>query len=238
MAAVVVSAVVLLGTACLLWLGRWSRQSSRDYVGSQWRYQPIALMVALLGVGVVMLLVPQLFDVLRWGNASAPARGLGWLGVNPGDSWSTVGLTFLVVMTLVTAVVVYLQSGRGLSWSACARALPLALVFAVINSLGEELLFRVTLVEGLGNSWSQVSLALLAAVLFGVPHWLGVPGRLLGSILAAFMGYFLTLSILQTQGLAWAWGIHAAQDVVIMMILIGKDRQGSSLRIGGEAVIR
>lgn len=38
------------------------------------------------------------------------------------------------------------------------------------------------------------------------------------------MGYFLALSVMQTQGIAWAWGIHAVQDVVIMVLLIGRER--------------
>jgi len=42
--------------------------------------------------------------------------------------------------------------------------------------------------------------------------------------LAAFMGWFLATSILQTQGIGWAWAIHAVQDVVIIVLLIARSR--------------
>jgi membrane protease YdiL (CAAX protease family) len=227
---VVVVIIVALGAMAVLRLGSWSRGSGRGYVAAQWRYQPAALLVAVIAVALCSLLVPDHANVLRWGTPDAPATGLAWLGVSDGDSWSTVGLTFLVIMTIVTAVVVYLQVGRGVALTAFVRALPLAMVFAIVNSLAEELLFRVTVVQSLSPVWGPVAVAALAAAVFGIPHWLGVPGRVPGVILAAFMGYFLALSILQTQGIVWAWGIHAVQDVVIMVMLIGRELPAQSAK--------
>ena len=216
--------IVALGAVALLRLGSWSRGSGRGYVSAQWRYQPASLAVAALAVWLCSVVVPDHADVLGWGTPDAPASGLAWLGVGNGDSWASVGITFLVIMTIVTTVVVYLQMGRGVRPRAFARALPLAVIFAIVNSLAEELIFRVTVVQSFSPFWGQMAVAILAAALFGLPHWFGVPGRIPGMILAAFMGYFLALSVMQTQGIAWAWGIHAAQDVVIMMMLIGRDR--------------
>ena len=216
--------VVALGAVVLLRLGTWSRGAGRGYVAAQLRYQPASRGFAVGAVGLCSVIVPDHADVLRWGSPDAPASGLSWLGVEEGDSWTSVGVTFLVIMTVVTAVVVYIQVGRGVPLVAIVRAIPLAVVFAIVNSLAEELIFRVTVVQSFSPFWGQVAVAVLAAAFFGIPHWFGVPGRIPGVILAAFMGYFLALSVMQTQGIAWAWGIHAVQDVVIMVLLIGRER--------------
>jgi hypothetical protein len=42
----------------------------------------------------------------------------------------------------------------------------------------------------------------------------------LGVLLAAFIGWFLSKSMIETQGFFWAWFIHFLQDVVIYFALI------------------
>jgi uncharacterized protein len=228
--------IVLAGAGALLWLGRRFRDvgagGRNPYAARAWRYQPAALAVAIIAVLLVRLAVPDHADYLQVGDWSAPASGLGWLGVADGDAWSTVGLTFLVVMTVVTAVVVWFQAGRGagLTVSALARALPLAVVFSAANALTEELLFRVTLAEALGPVTSATVVALVAAAVFGIPHWFGSPGRVPGVILAGFMGWFLTLSVLQTGGIGWAWTIHVVQDIVIITVLMARERCAAPTR--------
>lgn len=229
--------VVLAGAAVLLWLGRATQGagagSADPYVARAWRYQPAAFGVAVLAVVLVRVLVPGHGDYLAVGDWSAPVQALGWLGVADGDPWTTVGMTFLVLMTAVTAAVLWFQVGRGagLTVTVVARALPLAVVLSAANALTEELLFRLTLAEALGPVLPQVTVALIAAVLFGVPHWFGSPGGTAGVVLAGFMGWFLTLSVLQTGGLGWAWTIHAAQDVVIITLLIARERVSAQRRL-------
>jgi membrane protease YdiL (CAAX protease family) len=217
--------VVVVGAMGLLTLGRRlepAHGAANRIVSLQVRYQPLAFALAVVAVIVVRVLVPDHADYLRAGDWSAPATGLGWLGVADGDSWTSVGLTFLAIMTVVTAMVLWLQVGRrgGARWSGLLRALPWAVAFSVVNALSEELLFRVTLAEALGPVLAAGTVALVSAVLFGVPHWFGSPGHLPGVLLAGFMGGFLQMSILQTGGIGWAWTIHAVQDVVIFTVLI------------------
>jgi membrane protease YdiL (CAAX protease family) len=57
---------------------------------------------------------------------------------------------------------------------------------------------------------------MISGALFGVPHWFGRPSGIIGVILAAFLGWFLMLSVIQTGGLGWAIVIHFVQDIVIM----------------------
>lgn len=222
--------IVVGGAAALLWLGRRFRGAGAGtqdpYAARAWRYQPAALAVAVVAVLLVRIAAPDHADYLQVGDWSAPASGLGWLGVADGDAWTSVGLTFLVVMTVVTAVVIWFQVGRGagLTPSVVARALPLALVFSAVNALSEELLFRVTLAEALGPVASATTVALVSAAVFGAPHWFGSPGRVPGVLLAGFMGWFLSLSVLQTGGIGWAWTIHVVQDIVIITLLMARER--------------
>jgi membrane protease YdiL (CAAX protease family) len=222
--------IVCAGAAALLLLGRWlSRTTDGEpdpVVRMQVRYQPAALLVAIAAVLAVRILVPDHADYLAVGDWGAPAAGLGWLGVADGDSWTSVGLTFLVIMTVVTSTVLWFQVGRRgrLSGRSLLQALPWAFGFSVVNALTEELLFRLTLAEALGPVLSAGAVALVSAVLFGVPHWFGHPGRVPGVVLAGFMGWFLEMSILQTGGMGWAWSIHAVQDIIIFTILIAVAR--------------
>jgi len=220
-------AIVVACAVALIFLGRWTRsrfaQSSRSYLASQVVYQPLALALALAAVLLCRAAVPDHADYLHVGDMSAPASDLAWLGVSQGDSWATVGITFAVVMTVVTAVVVWFQAGRGVAATAMLKALPVAVLLAAVNALSEELLFRVTVTESLGPMLPAVTVALIAAAVFGVPHWFGIPAKVPGVILAGFMGYLLSLSILQTAGIGWAWGIHALQDIVIMVMLLGRE---------------
>ena len=67
-------------------------------------------------------------------------------------------------------------------------------------------------------------LAILCGVAFGIPHYFGNPGRIPGVLMAGFLGWIAGLSILETGGIAWAWGIHFAQDVPIILMLLLKER--------------
>lgn len=236
MPVVLVVLVVGLGAGAMLWVGRCFRHSvgwnANPYVARSLRYQPLALLIGLLAVVATQLLVPDHADFLSAGDWSAPASGLTWLGVADGDSWMTVGLTFLVIMTIVTAVVIWLQFVRPqrITLRALVRGLPWAVVFSLTNALAEELLFRLTVTEALAPAYSVVVIAATSAILFGVPHWLGTPGGPVGVVLAGFMGWFLAVAVVQTGGLGWALVIHGVQDIVIFSALIARagHREGAS----------
>ena len=222
----IVVPIVLLGAGAMLYVGRcfnttvgWHRN---PWIAKNLRYQPLALIIGFVAVVATQLLVPEHANFMTIGVWDAPASGLGWLGVADGDSWRTVGVTFLVIMTLVTTMVIFFQvlRGSGVPTVALLKALTWALGFSVTNALAEELLFRVTVTEALAPVVSITVVAATSAVLFGIPHWCGSPGRTPGVILAGFMGWFLAISVVQTAGIGWAFVIHWAQDVVIITALI------------------
>jgi hypothetical protein len=136
-----------------------------------------------------------------------------------------VGSSFLVVITLVTAIVIYVPVVRSGSFAfSITGVLVPALVFAFTNSLVEEGIYRFAVTSVfLENGFSATSAALTSGLLFGGVHYLGTPGGVAGVLLAGFLGWFLSKSIAETHGFGWAWLIHFAQDVVIFVALVGTD---------------
>ena len=143
-----------------------------------------------------------------------------WLGFEDNASWTEVGITFAIIPFIVTCVVVYFQVLKKKAWSIgqLGTALLVAIPFAITNALTEELIFRLIPIEGL--ALAPVALALISALAFGVPHYFGTPGKLVGIAMATFLGYVAACSIIETQGIGWAWLIHFVQDVPIIAMLL------------------
>ena len=178
----------------------------------------VVLAVALGGRGVLEYLRPTRF--------SGPVAPVPWIGLRPkeGEDWVQVGTSFLVVITLVTAIAVYVPVIRGgaFAFSVTGVLLP-ALVFALTNSLVEEGIFRFAVTSVfLENGFPATSAALTSGLLFGGVHYFGTPGGIAGVFLAGFLGWFLSKSIAETRGFGWAWLIHFVQDVVIFVAILGR----------------
>lgn len=175
----------------------------------------IAISVALGGKKSIAVLYPCRFD--------APVTPVPILGINTrGDeTWKQVGISMLIIITLVTATAIYFQVFRGkeVDFSVSRVILP-ALGFSIINSLVEEGLFRFSIVSVfLSTGGSARKAAILSGVLFGGVHYFGNPGGIPGVFLAAFLGWFLAKSVAETRSIGWAWLIHCVQDIVIFSAL-------------------
>jgi len=219
---------ILVGIAglSLLWIGKTFRKSNPDIHSFQWKYQSATLVIglALLGISGIF---GQWISLL--GNLSAPVTGLAFLGVTPSDTWTSIGLTFAAVMALVTLTVVLLQTGKStkVPLRVIAINVPIVLIFSLTNSLTEELIFRVALIQGIDHSIPYWIIALISAVLFGGLHYFGKPGRIPGVLMAGFMAWLLSYSIIQTGGIFWAWFIHFVQDVIILSIVFATSQMGA-----------
>lgn len=189
-------------------------------------YQTLGLVIAALFVLLARGLGgPQVLQFLRPHRFSGEVTPVRWLGIRPkeGEGWLQVGTSFLVIITLVTAVAVYLPVARAgeLRFSIGGVLLP-ALVFAVANSFTEEVVFRFSITGVfLENGISAASAAIASGVLFGGVHYFGTPGGVPGILLAGFLGWLLSKSIAETRGFGWAWLIHFVQDVIIFVAIFG-----------------
>lgn len=183
-------------------------------------YQPMSLGLALLLWFINRITSGTRADYLSLGNLSARSSMLEWLGFESGSSWLEIGITFAVVPLVFTCVVVYFQVLKKRTWSfsKLGLALLLSIPLSISNSLTEELIFRIIPLEGL--AFAPVLLAVISALAFGVPHYFGTPGRLIGVVMATFLGYVAACSVIETHGIGWAWLIHFVQDVPIIAMLL------------------
>ena len=146
------------------------------------------------------------------------------IGLNPreGEGWKTIGFNVGLMITLVTGIVVYFQTvaGNGLTISLLPE-IPLILIFALMNSFTEEVIFRLSYTTIIANENGNPRISeFLSALIFGAVHYFGVaPSGIAGAIMGAFIGWFLAKSINETKGFFWAWSIHFIQDVVILFFI-------------------
>ncbi len=185
-------------------------------------------LLTLALTGIVVLISRLLaghgsLQYLKPAGLDGPITPVRWLGINPnpGVTWVKLGVNFLIVITFVTAVVIYFQVFRRqeVNFSVSRVLLP-AIGFAVINALAEEGIFRFSIVSVfLSAGVPAGTAAVTSGVIFGGVHYFGTPGGIPGVLMAGFIGWFLAKSIIETRSFAWAWIIHAAQDVVIFTAL-------------------
>jgi hypothetical protein len=218
--------VALLGAGLIplqhLFATQWTVQvSTRASINQMATYQAMALSMV---IGFLLVLRNMFPDSFRhyWskGNMAAPAKAVKILGIRAYESWRSVGTGFLIAVTLATATFMWFgfYQKTAITWVATA---PWVLLFALSNAFIEEMLFRFSLVVALEGIWSQEAICWSSAAIFGCLHYFGTPGGILGVMMAGFLGWLLTKSMLETKGFGWAWCIHFVQDVVILFALIG-----------------
>jgi membrane protease YdiL (CAAX protease family) len=191
--------------------------TGNDFVDGLLKYQVVTLGIALVVLGVSFALAAgNARRFYRLGNLRAPAEPVRWLGIGPKDNWVNVGRIFAVIVSLATGAFIYFNIARGQSLEAeNLRFLPFILLLATMNAFTEEAITRLSVVTGLDRLAPRPVIYILSALIFGIAHYFGVPGGLLGMLMAGFLGWLLAKSIAETEGMFWAWFIHFLQDVII-----------------------
>lgn len=188
-----------------------------------YQFSTLFLSVGFLGI-LYVIASPLRLQFLNIRKVDGPVAPAPWMGLRPkeGEGWKTIGLTIGSIITVVTAVVVYYQvaSSQGLRFRLLPEV-PLVFLFALMNSFTEEVIFRLSYVTVVANeNLSPRVSEILSALVFGGVHYFGIaPSGIPGALMAGFIGWFLAKSIHETKGFFWAWGIHFAQDVVILLFL-------------------
>ncbi|MFB9328253.1 CPBP family intramembrane glutamic endopeptidase [Paenibacillus aurantiacus] len=163
---------------------------------------------------------------LNLSNRDGRIRPEPWIGLkaNASDTWKNVGRNMAVVITSVTAVVIYFQVIHGERVSLdLFPGLSLIAVFALMNAFSEEVIFRFSFVAVVHRfGYSPYAAQGLAAATFGIVHYFGTPGGIPGVLMAGYIGWLLAKSMIETKGFFWALTIHFLQDVVIFFALLMK----------------
>lgn len=187
-------------------------------------YQMTVLLVAAIVIGIVYGLTGKAgLAYLNLKKRDGTIRPEPWIGIKPKatETWRNLGANFAVVITLVTAVVIYFQVVHGGSMSLeLYPGVLLILAFALMNAFSEEIIFRFSFVAVVSRyGFSPYVAQGLGAAVFGTVHYFGNPGGVPGMLMAAFIGWFLAKSMLETRGFFWALAIHFLQDVIIFSAL-------------------
>jgi membrane protease YdiL (CAAX protease family) len=176
---------------------------------------PFPLLAALSGYVLFLLGSRRLRESLDW------ARLGRW---NPRVTRLVLLLTALPLVTLpLWRLLAAPDVERAVSFVAGVPVyvLPLvALFFALVNALTEEIAFRGVVLDALASAVGVPAALVLQAVAFGLVHVAGVPGGAWGVPLAGIYGLLLGVLRVQTRGLAAPLVAHFLADLVLFGWLV------------------
>ncbi len=194
-------------------------------INKQILYQSATLLGTIIFLLVLWLTKRTTFQkYFRKGNISAEIYPEPLIGIKPksNETWLHLGLNFSVIISGVTALVIYFQliKGSEISLENLFNILPFSILFALSNSFVEESITRLGVIVVFKDLLKERTIPFVSALIFGTIHYWGNPGGFVGVVVAGFLGWFLTKSILETKGIFWAWLIHFLQDVIIISALL------------------
>ena len=227
---IVLLALIIAFTIALVFMSHWANgivifEGFSITINKQIVYQSITLLGTMVFLFALWLTKRNTFKAyFRKGNLSADILPEPFMGIQPKESenWIHLGRNFSIIISVVTTIVIYFQliGGNGISIGTMVSMLPFSIVFALSNSFVEESITRLGVVVVLKDAVKDRTIPFVSALLFGSIHYWGNPGGILGVLVAGFLGWFLTKSILETKGIFWAWWIHFLQDVIIITAIL------------------
>lgn len=179
----------------------------------------------LLRIGAVLVMVVVLVRMglgrrdyyLAVGDLAATAEAMR-IPARP-EPWTTFGRNYAIISVglLLAFLIPSLQPSLAeLSLGLVA----FAAICAAMNAFAEEFLYRAALIPQVLPLFGKGATLLLLPTWFGLAHWFGVPSGLPGVLLAAIGGWFFTRSMIETRGIAWAWGLHFLADFTVYLVLL------------------
>lgn len=181
-----------------------------------------------LGLIVTLIMIISLFIVkkkrqafyLAIGDVKAPVEPVKWLGVKPGMTWNKFGGIMALFLSLGTLTFLVAVSKPSINIVIKALPyLPVVLLVSAINAFYEEVSYKASFLSVLVDMVGKQQALLLTAAFFGIWHYYGIPYGIVGVLLAGFLGWLLSKSMLETKGLFWAWFLHFLQDVFIFAFM-------------------
>ncbi len=192
--------------------------SPNQYLNFQVNYQ-----LVLIGIALISMISSYVFNsesfksILSFGDIDAVGEELKLFGIKKGDTWLKTGVSLSVFISLGTGIFMYFQlKGQSIDYNLLKTGLLWIVLFSFTNSFAEEIIFRIGINGPLANLLSPNTIFLISAIIFGIAHFQGMPNGIIGVILAGLLGYVLSKSIHETNGIFWAWFIHFLQDIIII----------------------
>lgn len=211
--------LLLAATAAMFASGHFAKQCtskrySNEAIGYQLCYQPMLVAVALIVLFVLYLFYPEtVMHFWHFGNIERPLAPVVWLGITGEEGWLHIAL----IVTAATVTFVWWQGRQnGAQWRHLWGHTPWIVLFSLTNAFSEEVIFRLGVIVPLFSHTDGETIMLFSAAAFGIVHYRGIPSGVTGVVMAGVLGWLLAKSILETEGLFWAFGIHFVQDLVVI----------------------
>lgn len=177
----------------------------------------------LIGILLVLFKSPKAVYLVK-GDLSIKADGMKWLGIKQDTiNWGKLAVISAVLIslgTLLLTVVTVTGSSAIYNTSNLLKYFPFVILFALINSLCEGIVFRNAILGSLRNVLQKNQAIWMAALIFGIGHFYGAPSGIVGVVMSTLLGWYLSRSMVETKGFAASWIIHFLQDVVIFSTIL------------------
>jgi len=203
---------------------------SKAFVPTMMANQLLRMAVSLVMLAGLMVIKRkrEAFYLVR-GNLGATADPIPLIMAKP-NSWRKLGvilslvvslgtLTFLLIAAYPSLSAQFKSGGLGGFSAQTLVLILLVLLFAAMNAFSEELTYKASFLSVLVDPLGRRQALLIMAAFFGIGHYYGIPYGIAGVLMAAFLGWLLGKSMLETKGFFWAWFIHFLQDVLIFSFL-------------------
>lgn len=182
------------------------------------------LVTIVLISGTLLLMGLQRRDFfLVKGQLDAPAAPVRWLGMRKAQPWTKFGSIFAILCFTIILGITLLPNLPRLGQGSLVAALPLlpaALLFAAVNGLYEEIVFRASFLSQLLAPVGRRHAFVLTILYFGLGHLSGsVPSGTVGVVAAAFFAFIMGKAMLETRGMTWPWICHFAADAAVFIFL-------------------
>ncbi len=218
--------IVIIFIGIMLTFGQISQNTGiiiikNNYLNQQFMYQIMLFSLAVISIIITYFLNKNNFKLyFSIGNISSKATELTLFGIKNGDSWLKTGVLLSIFISLGTCVFMYFPLSQSQpDFTNFGFAFLWIILYSLTNSLAEEMIFRMGIVSPLAGIIEPKYIYMISAILFGLPHLAGMPSGFVGAIMAGILGYVLSKSMYETQGVFWAWFIHFIQDIIIFSVL-------------------
>jgi membrane protease YdiL (CAAX protease family) len=203
------------------WQG-WFGGANPSFINVMLRDQVLRVGVALLMIVVLVIVYGRRQRIyVTKGDLRADVKPIPWLGIKAHEiTWARFGWMSALAIGAGTALFLFANGTLdGDAFPQLIQLMPFILLFAAMNAFAEEVSYRAALLAPLKGIIPQQHAIMLTALFFGFAHYYGVPYGVLGVVMATVLGWLLSKSMIETQGLFWPWFIHFVQDVLIFSFM-------------------
>lgn len=182
---------------------KWFGGSSPSFVQYMVRMQ-LLLILGFFIIFFVLFLIkknPSKF-YFSMGDLNAKVKPVKWLAVQDNIYWKGLGSEFGIYLSI--GILIYLLFANGIpainDLMQVVRYIPLIIIFAAINSVYEELVYRASLLSVLESVIGERHALSITTLYFGIGHFYGAPAGIIGIIMSSLLGYILGKSMIETRG--------------------------------------